>query len=217
MTACASNYVARLVYPTTPDTAGSDQDSKGATAVAPTPTTAPTPKPAPTSSSSNFDADRVAQLYRFPDIFARKALAEIYDVNPNGVTMRMLERAYVGAILALPYIYTMHMFASGGPESGHPLVNVDRFVIAYFKDVRHFAHVASEWLNGYLANPCTASELAREWVKAVEEAAPGKLNVLIFQAVQGNVPIAQYVVNAVYERAEQALYDNPNRYRCTRG
>lgn len=216
MTACADNYTVQTnLSQQTPDTARINRDSQVATAVAPTPTTTPTPKPAHTASS-NFDTDRVAQLHRSPDGFARRALAEIYDVNPNGVTMRQLERAYAGAILALPYIYMMHMFASGGPESGHPLVDVDRFVTAYFKDVRHFARVASEWLNGYLADPCSVSEFAREWVIAVEEATPGTLAASIGAAAwAGPGSLLKHYINAAYETAESAFYANPNRYRCT--
>ena len=220
MTACADNYATQgILHQRNLDTDRIDPGAKRATTVVPMSTATPTPKPTPTPipSSSNFDVDRVAELYRLPDAFAKKALAEINKVHPNSVVMRMLERAYAWPIWALPDIYMMHMFATGGPESGHPLVDVDQFVTAYFGDVRHFARVANTWLNDYLADPCSVSEFAREWVIAVEEAAPGTLAASIGAAAwAGPDSLLKQYIDAAYETAASALYDNPNRYRCTR-
>ena len=81
----------------------------------------------------------------------------------------------------------LHMWAVGGPESGHPLLDVDLFGQAYFSNFNHYWRVAQEWLDVYLADPCSVSSEAREWVLAIEEARPGTLRASII---------------------------DPNRYRC---
>jgi hypothetical protein len=109
----------------------------------------------------------------------------------------------------------MHLWAVGGPESGHALVDIDAFGREYFNDPRHFAVEVNEWMKAYLANPCGVSEDARAWVIAVEERAPGTLAASITLAAwSGPDSLLEHFINAAYEKAEQALYDNPNLYRC---
>ena len=97
-------------------------------ALHPTPTPAPTLTPTPTPAPGGFDLARMEHVFRFLDIFAKRVLAEIHEVNPGGgVTARIIERAHAGPIRALPSIYMMHLWAVGGPESGHALHRYRRF------------------------------------------------------------------------------------------
>ena len=115
----------------------------------------------------------------------------------------------------MPYIYLMQVWATGGPDSGHPLIDVEQFALAYFGDSRHYTRVAQNWLGNYIANPCGVSSEARAWVIQLQEAYPGTLEASIAAAVAPG-SLTQAYVSAAYREAQQALLDNPNRYRCVR-
>ena len=169
----------------------------------------PTPTPAP----GGFDLARVEHVFRFLDVFARRILAEMYGVSPNGIVASRLADAYALPIRALPSIYIMHLWAVGGPESGHTLVDIDAFGRAYFNSPKHYAAVAVRWLSAYLANPCSVSAEARAWVISVEEPGPGTLAgsirmILTYRELQS------YAIDDSHESSREALFNDPNRYRC---
>lgn len=137
--------------------------------------------------TGTFDVERVAALFRYPKAFALNALAQLHGVNPHGSTARYLARVYAAYTSGLPRVYMLHVWAVGGPENGHPLLDVDRFALAYFNNVRHYWRVVNEWLDAYLDDPCSVDPEAREWVIAVEKRQPGTL---------------------------RANITDPNRYRC---
>ena len=182
-------------------------------ALHPTPTPAPTLTPTPTPAPGGFDLARVEHVFRFLDIFAKRVLAEIHEVNPGGSVAGMLVAAYARNIDALPTVYIIHLWAVGGPESDHALAGIDAFGQAYFREPRHYLQLADTWLTNYLADPCSVSEDARSWVIEVEERSPGTLRANIRAAVTPQ-EIVQYVLPTIYEQAEEALYENPNLYRC---
>ena len=173
----------------------------------------PAATPTPTPATGGFDLARVEHVFRFLNVFAQNTLAEIYEVNPKGATATQLLQAYARHTKALPTVYIIHLWAVGGHESEHALAGIDAFGREYFSDPKHYLQVADTWLTNYLANPCSVSEDARAWVIEIEERVPGTLRAYIRAAVIPQA-IVQYVVPTIYEQAEEALYENPNLYRC---
>ena len=149
----------------------------------PVATPTPTPRPTPTLSTEPgvFDPVAVRQLFRFPAAAATQALAEHYNLNINGVGIRMLLRAYTPYINGMPVNYLIHMWATGGPESGHPLLNVKQFVLAYLLNFNHYRQLTTQWLENIAANPCGVSAEEREWVIAWEAALMSAHNDLLVQ------------------------------------
>ena len=172
-------------------------------------------EPTPTPSSSRYDVKQVELLFGSPNVFALNAIGKLYSVDPRGIAARRIARFAQPLILAMPYIYLMQVWATGGPDSGHPLIDVEQFALAYFGDSRHYTRVAQNWLGNYIANPCGVSSEARAWVIQLQEAYPGTLEASIEAAVAPG-SLTQAYVSAAYREAQQALLDNPNRYRCVR-
>ena len=171
--------------------------------------------PTPTPSPSVFDDPRLDILLRFPETVARAAIAEDLGIAANSSTAARLAALMEWQIRAMPYIFLMHMWATGGPESGHPLNDIEAFAAAYLAEPSQYASVAEQWLQDYIANPCGVSSEARAWVIQLQEAYPGTLEASIAAAVAPG-SLTQAYVSAAYREAQQALLDNPNRYRCVR-
>ncbi len=186
------------------------RDVCGPVAIVATPTPTPTPRP------GIYDQERVDLLFQIPDAFGRHALAELFDVNPTGGNSRHLTRYFANAIEALPMIYVMHVWVTGGTESGHPLLDVDQFALAYFSDHLHYVRVVRQWLDNLEANPCAALPEARDWVIRNENYMPGGLRA--YMALAGSSEGNWYGFNRGLEDAALELYDNPNatieRYGC---
>lgn len=162
---------------------------------------------------TNFDYAAVERLFRYTEVIARRALAAKLGVNSNGATAHLAVRAYARHIDALPLVYVMHVWAMGGTGVSHPLFDVDAFVKAYFADPRKYLQVVDTWLTDYLADPCSTSQEAREWVIANEERQPGTLRAYIRAPVMLESLVTLYV-SGIYEQAERDFANNPNRYRC---
>ena len=182
----------------------------------PAPTPSPTATQSPTGSPAVYDAARVVQLYRSPRTFATRYVMERYNLeSPHGATTQFYLGVLTWPIWALPNVYMMHMWATGGPESRHPLLNVDRFVSAYFDNPLPYVRAAKVWLEEYLANPCSKSAEARAWVRAVEEEGrPGTLSATLKAAVPTASWYTKLAVDAEFRVGEWEFYNNPNRYRC---
>ena len=185
----------------------------------PTPTPTPTPRPTPTISTvpGVYDQAKVDLLFRIPDAYARAALAELFDINPLGATSRRLQRYFANQIQALPMMYVMHVWATGGPESGHPLLDIDQFALAYFSDHKHYVGVVRQWLDDLEANPCAALPEERAWVIQIESYRPGTLRAYMALTAQEDW-LLQYSLPAIYDKAADEVLDNPNaiteRYGC---
>ena len=119
----------------------------------------------------------------------------------------------------MPYIFLMHMWATGGPVSGHPLNDIEAFAAAYLAEPSQYASVAEQWLQDLISNPCIVPTEARAWVIQVQEANPGTLEASIAAAVPAGT-LTQYYVSAAFREAQWALYRKPKpvplRSRLTR-
>ena len=194
-------------------------DLCGAPAVAPTPIPTPTPRPTPVLSAEPgvYDPVEVERFFSIYQGYASAALAEIYDVNPRGAQASMLLDLFAERIEVLPMMYMMHVWATDGPESGHPLLNIKRFTLAYFKDYRHYARLTTQWLDDLAAKPCAALPEEREWVIWIETYWPGALKATIEMSYQPDW-LVQHAVKAALQEAARELADNPNaiteRYGC---
>ena len=188
----------------------------------PLPTPAPTSRPTPVLSAEPgvYDPVEVERFFSIYQGYASAALAEIYDVNPRGAQTSMLLDLFAERIEALPMMYMMHVWATGGPESGHPLLNIKLFTLAYFKDYRHYARLTTQWLDDLAANPCAALLEEREWVIWIETYWPGALKATIEMSYQPDW-LVQHAVKAALQEAARELAENPNavteRYGCKGG
>ena len=175
----------------------------------------PAPTPAPSTETDVYNQERVDLLFRIPDAFARAAWAEIHGVNEHGGTTRRFMRYFANQVQAMPAIYIMHVWATGGMDSGHPLLDVDRFAVAYLRDFKHYTDVVGQWLDGLEANPCSASAAERAWIIKQETYRAGILRAYMALALSAG---QTYGVQSALEDAAAELLRNPNtiaeRYGC---
>ena len=173
--------------------------------------------PTPTPSPSVFDDPRLDILLRFPETVARAAIAKQLGVEANSFSASQVVNDLSWRVRAMPYIFLMHMWATGGPESGHPLNDIEAFAAAYLAEPSQYASVAEQWLQDLISNPCIVPTEARNWVMQVETASTGALDSSI-SAAKSPGWAAEYAVKAAISNAQSLLYKDPNgyfnRYRC---
>lgn len=156
---------------------------------------APTPTPLP----ATFNAAQVEMLFRDPEIVASHVLAQQFGHSGLSPTVRFWVGHLRQFIVAMPYIYGMHVWATGGPESGHLLHDVEQFAVAYLNSPGHYGEVAQQWLDALSADPCSAPAAARDWVIAIETNEPGVLSasiVLSLHSASVGEPIARMILTS---------------------
>ena len=179
----------------------------------------PTFTPTPTRSTDPgvYDAAEVEQFFVLYKAYAANAIGELHGIDPQGFGVLRIMRLLDHMIEAMPMMYMMHMWAVGGLDSGHPLIDVEQFALAYLSDPRHYAQLTTQWLDDLAANPCGASAEERNWVIESETALPGVLRAYIEMSYQPGW-LVEHAVNAALDSAAWEVLNDPNvitkRYGC---
>ena len=172
------------------------------------PTVAPTeisPSPTPTP----FSLAQVETLIKNPELVVRVVLAKGFNAQPSDPRLQMWMERLESKTWALPYIYLMHLLSVGGPDSGHPLVDVEAFTTEYVKYPQSYAMAVRAWIDGVRASPCSTSEEVKSALIALETKEPGALDVAIVRA-QHAPWAAEPAARAISIGARAKLFDDPD-------
>ena len=188
-----------------------------APAPTPTPTPSPTPAPQPTPGPIPGTAtiEEVERFLSLPalryEALVENAIAQKYNLNPRGGTMRMIMRSYAAFIDVMPLVYVMYTW-SAYPYGTFP--DIQAFVRAYVDNPRHYVGLAGQWLE---SDPCTWPEPVQQEMVAAEQENPGRVRALLMNSVLDPY-LAEYVVPGIIDKARQAYFEDPeaylNQFRC---
>ena len=118
-------------------------------------------------------------------------------------------------IRAMPYIFLMHMWATGGPESGHPLNDIEAFAAAYLAEPSQYASVAEQWLDDLHRQSLAALLRGGAGLGHTSRRSRPRHTGSQYRGRRGTAgTLTQYYVSAAFSEAQLALHENPNRYRC---
>ncbi|MCY4436473.1 MAG: hypothetical protein OXE05_03975 [Chloroflexi bacterium] len=185
-------------------------------APAPTPTPVPTPQPAPVPISGTATIEEVERFLSLPawhyEAMVRNALAQKYNLNPNGYAMATLMRVFPKYIDVLPLVYLMYTW-SEYPYGTFP--DIQAFVSAYVGNAREYVRLAYKWLE---SDPCTWPEPVQQEMVTAEQKSPGLMKAMLVNSVEAP-HLAEIVVPGTIDEARQAYLDDPeaylNQFRCT--
>ena len=193
------------------------EETAAAPASSPTPIPSPTPAPqtppGPIPGTATYE--EAVQFMNLPtwhyEVMVRNALAQKYNLNPNGGAAAMFRRVYKPYINIMPLVYLLYTW-SAYPYGTFP--DVQAFVSAFADAPRHYVGLAIKWLE---SDPCMWPEPVQQEMVAAEQQNPGMIRARLMNSVLAP-HLAEFVVPGIISEAGQAYVENPeaylNQFRC---
>ena len=181
-----------------------------------TPSPTPAPQPAPVPISGTATIEEVERFLSLPawhyEAMVRNALAQKYNLNPNGYAMATLMRVFPKYIDVLPLVYLLYTW-SEYPYGTFP--DIQEFVSAYVGNhPKEYVLLAYRWLE---SDPCTWPEPVQQEMVTAEQKSPGLMKAMLVNTSTAH--LAEFVVSDIIDKAQLAYLDDPeaylNQFRCT--